>query len=308
MYRILVLYDVDGWAYHNRALALQKYAPEGFQVEIMPWTQLQRRRPPECDLIFNLDSAASRRWANAPHVVSWNSGPTGRVNLFNMCAKRADWVIFNNEDCWKSRSYPRSCCISNGVDTDIFKVTTPPSQREDVVFWTGSDSPKKGKGVELLLDAAPLLQRYGFTTEFHPVANAQSKSFSTEQMVQKYNEAAYVVCMSAEEATPNTTLEGMACGCVPVSTWVGNIREFHNGQNGVIVERSVESLVSGLIRARDDRVKLSESAIETMQQWSYGAPGFRSRLYFELFEALINRRMITPYSYRERMDANRYSA
>jgi hypothetical protein len=32
--RVLVLYDVDGWAYHNRALALQKYSPEGFDIRI----------------------------------------------------------------------------------------------------------------------------------------------------------------------------------------------------------------------------------------------------------------------------------
>jgi hypothetical protein len=32
--RVLIVYDVDGWAYHSRALALQQYSPEGFEIRI----------------------------------------------------------------------------------------------------------------------------------------------------------------------------------------------------------------------------------------------------------------------------------
>jgi hypothetical protein len=34
MIDVLILYDVNGWAYHFRALALQRYCPEGFRVRI----------------------------------------------------------------------------------------------------------------------------------------------------------------------------------------------------------------------------------------------------------------------------------
>ncbi len=34
MIDVLILYDVDGWAYHFRALALQRYCPAGFRVRI----------------------------------------------------------------------------------------------------------------------------------------------------------------------------------------------------------------------------------------------------------------------------------
>ena len=34
MIRVLIVYDVDGWAYHSRALALQQYSPAGFQIRI----------------------------------------------------------------------------------------------------------------------------------------------------------------------------------------------------------------------------------------------------------------------------------
>lgn len=34
MIQVLIVYDVDGWAYHSRAIALQKYSPEGFEIRI----------------------------------------------------------------------------------------------------------------------------------------------------------------------------------------------------------------------------------------------------------------------------------
>lgn len=33
MTRVRIIYSVEGWAYHNRALALQKYAPTGPEAE-----------------------------------------------------------------------------------------------------------------------------------------------------------------------------------------------------------------------------------------------------------------------------------
>jgi len=35
MTRILLVYDVEGWAWHRRCLALQKYAPADCEVEIL---------------------------------------------------------------------------------------------------------------------------------------------------------------------------------------------------------------------------------------------------------------------------------
>jgi hypothetical protein len=37
---VRVIYDVDGWAYHRRALALQRQAPDDLDVSIAP---LRRR-------------------------------------------------------------------------------------------------------------------------------------------------------------------------------------------------------------------------------------------------------------------------
>ena len=36
MYTIRLLYDVKGWAYYYRCLALKKYAPKDFQVTMGP--------------------------------------------------------------------------------------------------------------------------------------------------------------------------------------------------------------------------------------------------------------------------------
>ena len=43
MTQLLIIYDIDGWAYHFRALALARYAPPDFQVRIGAYDVAEER-------------------------------------------------------------------------------------------------------------------------------------------------------------------------------------------------------------------------------------------------------------------------
>lgn len=296
--RLLVLYDVPNWAYHYRAQAIQKYAPHDWNVEIRAWPEM--RDIPQHDIVFNLDTSMPRRWSNKPHIVSWNSDRHRRTERWEKTYRSADWVLINNKCAFEFYGRrERTCCISNGVDTDIFKVVTPIEQREQRVFWTGSANPEKRKGWDILQQAEPLLRENGFVPEFHPVESHRDAPFDQAGMVEAYNRSSYVVCLSQSEGTPNTSLEGMACGCVLVTTNVGNASELSPGLR-FGCRRDPEHLLLCLNVARDDRSTFSGWNSEAMKRhWSYGPPGNRAAYYFSLFRALVSGRQPDPFSYDE---------
>lgn len=279
--KLTILYDVEGWCYHSRALSLQKYAPDDFEVTVCKAGEYQGG----ADILFNLDYAYMVPVLDCIYVVSWNSDSKRRGERWNRTVRQADFVVVNNRECWEARGRAKgTCCISNGVDTDIFRSIVPISERPHRIFWTGSANPKKGKGYDILKAAEPELNRLGFETAFFPVDGHDSKPFTQAEMVEQYNKSSYVVCMSESEGTPNTSLEGMACGCVLVTTAVGNALEFLC-DCCVFVNRSVDSLVMNMLDARAFREKLSESGLREIQKrWSYSV---RASVYFGLFRRLI---------------------
>lgn len=301
MNRLLILIDVPNWAYAARARALAKYAPDDFLVTIAIWPELTAI-PPH-DLVFNLDSSILKRWSDKPHVLSWNSDPLRRRERWPRTHAFADWIICNNLAAYHSYGpAERTCAISNGIDADVFRVTMPIADRPDRVFWTGSANPAKAKGYDILNEAWPELERRGFEVAAFPVESAASAQFCTSEMVREYNRSGYVLCLSASDSTPNTTLEGMACGCCLVTTAVGNVLEFAVSSEpiGVIIERSATALISGMESARAMRVRMAEAGCRLMHsKWSYGPPGNRAQVYFDLFRRLIRSEPISPFSYTD---------
>ena len=308
MHRVAIIYDCDGWAYHRRALALQKYAPPDFRVDIVTIGKWEWSRGRQYDLVFNMEYAApgkgqrDRHCPRVPLVVSYNSDSARRSEFWTRCYHDADLLICNNMDVWDFHGRPeRTCCISNGVDTDVFRSVVPIEQREHRVFWCGSTSVKKGKGFDILRSAHRSLESLGFVPDFRPIDRIDERVLKTDPLVDLYNQCSYVACMSSTEGTPNFVTEAVACGAVAVSTNVGNIREWgRNRENCVLVERTAESLIEGLLYAREHRVRLSEAGRDELaSRWSYGEPGRRAEWYFAAFRRLLDGGTVRPFTFLE---------
>jgi glycosyltransferase involved in cell wall biosynthesis len=74
-------------------------------------------------------------------------------------------------------------------------------------------------------------------------------------MAELFRRAQVVVSPSTHDGTPNTVLEAMACGCLPVVGDIESLREWITpGVNGVLVEAGdpqalAEAIVQGLSQA-----------------------------------------------------------
>ena len=314
--RVLIVYDTMvitpsgkklGWAYYKRAEQLQMHAPDDIQCDLIGLHDMQKAKG--YDLVFNIDysGVGSRiiRGNNPGCVVvaSYNSDEMRRREFWHNVIYQVDFMICNNRSVWEFHKRANNTCnISNGVDTSRYRPIVPIQERPHRVLWCGSSAQKKGKGYQdVILPAQKELERLGFECDFRPINDINERVvYPEEKQIDWYNSGSYVVCASLTEGTPNTSLEGMACGCCLVSTLVGNIKECGvDGENFVRFHRCPDGLVEALAKARTDREKISANAVETMRGWSYGPPGNRAKYFWSLFRKLMNRESVRPFTFQE---------
>lgn len=105
-----------------------------------------------------------------------------------------------------------------------------------VVGWAGS-AKQPDKRLDVLLAAHPELVTVGPGTPRGELSQAEMPAF--------YNGIDIIACASDAEGDPRPLIEGMACGCFPVTVDVGIAPELvRHGENGLIVERSPEAFRS----------------------------------------------------------------
>jgi hypothetical protein len=305
--KALLVYDVHldtpkgriGWAYWRKQVAIARHAPPDFDVELCQYADIPWNRMQEFDCVLSMEYSAPlgrqftrRGIRGVVNITMFNKDSNSRFQLWKQAYEQSDFVICSTmnlfEHCGR---LPHTCHIANGVCTDTFNIQTHIQDREHRVWWRGSSNPKKTKGwSDILVPAIPKLEKLGFIVDFKPVNEiVPEQVLTTPEMIEAYNASSYAVCTSMSEGAPSSILEAAACGCVVVSTNVGNLPEWgENDVNCCVIPRSVDGLVEGLCRARENREKLSAAGAETMRsKWSYGAPGHRAQHFYSLLRRCI---------------------
>ena len=308
-HKVCLLYDRKGWAYWRRSMALQKYSPADFTVSLACGSVAPLVVPP-ADLYLQPSYNCTQRLRHYVRLNRWKSrivtnfttgwtreGPHEGKHHWDKFYRDADWIVFNNRAAWGLAGMPaRSNWISNGVDRDMYRVTVPPDDRQPRVLWCGSTYHTKKdkhdlKNYYTLLE--PLRQRLearGIPCDYRRIDAATygkhgAEWYTTDQMVEWYNTGTVYLCASDSEGTPNPALEAASCGCVLVSTAVGNMPELiQHGVNGLLVERAIdemEAAVVGAVERYRDWQPYIEAAIASWH-WAH-----RAQQYFDLFRKLL---------------------
>ena len=294
--KVLVVIDSAGWAYHRRALALQKFSPsDKWDVHIFESDGFVSGRCTvgEYSVVFLLDyvfadavrGRLNRENPGCKLAVSFNADEHRRRELFSHVAAIADAVVCVSLGRYQARgSVKNAVYIPNGIDVSVFKPKTPIAERADRVLWLSSDKAAFDKGLEVIREIEVPLKKAGFSTDFQVCRNGDRRMDQWD-MADRYNRAAYVLCLSKSEGTANLILEGAACGCVPVTTPVGQfVGVGTHGRDMVLVEPTAKSAMDGLKEARKNRESLSVGASETVRRFDYRTHAAR---YFDLFDRLV---------------------
>jgi glycosyltransferase involved in cell wall biosynthesis len=82
------------------------------------------------------------------------------------------------------------------------------------------------------------------------------------EMAGVFRRGQVVASISTHDGTPNTLLEGMACGCLPVAGDLDSIREWiKHGKNGLLVDpRDPASVANGILEGLENKNLRQEAA------------------------------------------------
>jgi glycosyltransferase involved in cell wall biosynthesis len=311
MYRLLIIADVEGWAYDRRAKAIRKYAPDDFEVDIAYIWNLEEFDFLKYDVVFNIEYACTTKVRNeiqkvnsqAVLISSHNADHRRCQERQAMSRRSADFIIYNNMEAYRHYgSVQGTCNISNGVDLEDFGCDG--NERRDVALWTGSHQ----KGLQdFLIPLQKSCKTLGF--DFHPVDGTgwdkqhgvnEEFVWPTPKMRAWYNSAKVVLCCSTTDATPNYVLEGMACGLVPVTTKVGNVMEFgEHGKNCVFTDRTIDGFAKAIEYAILNYDRMSRAAVRTISTWGWES---RSQIFYDLFRQLAEKQPVKPFTYRDKSE------
>jgi glycosyltransferase involved in cell wall biosynthesis len=297
-YTVRLLYDVDGWAYHRRCLALQKYAPDDFRVTIggIYGAEFKRRK---YDLALQLCYDSTDQLARHIKRGGYDIVLVSGLNIAWASARGhlekqqtfADWTVFNSRLAWSQAGEPeRTCYISNGVDREVFYPREDPARRTPKVLSIGSMFHRKNKGfVNILVDIEKRLQEYGVPCDFRCVdSHSKSKRMNQEEIAGWYNTGTIYLVASQREGTPNPALEAASSGCVVVATEVGNMPELITDRhNGRLVARDVGEIVDAILDCRDNYRQMWANMEPIIGSWHWKV---RAQEYYDLFRRLIDQR------------------
>ncbi len=281
--RIAIISDVRTWAWARKAEALRVHLGDQFEIQI---AHLYDARPDPlpkgCDLYSTFEVFQTRQLPpGLPYVTgmtahvwkTWEQqhGPgTVRKWARGALAFHANSRLLEAE--MRALLKRPICYVPNGVDESFFRRTRARgSSGKLVVGWVGKPNPRKG--ADIVAQACALAG-----VELRKVDRTHRNALSPENMREFYQDLHVLAVASDMDGTPNPALEAAACGVAIVSNRIGNMPEFLDGNNGRLVERSVESLAAA-IRKIDvpDAVRMGEAARATIEAgwtWRHQAPAY----------------------------------
>lgn len=294
-YYIRLLYDIEGWAYFNRCVALQKYKPIDFCVDIGS-NYGDAFKNKKYDLVLQnafsyskpLRECLIKHKYNMILVSVYTVGAGYADSWLDGAIKHSDYVIVNSISMFeKYGKHPKTFPISNGVDLDIFKIRKPIEIRKPKVLWVGSIGHRKIKNYDsIIVPLGQMLNNDGIQHDFRLVNSCGKDRMNQEQMSYWYNTGNIYIVASKVEGTPNPLIESSGCGCVPVSTRVGNAPELiKDGYNGYLCDTNIQSLYEGIKKAITNYQTLAINMQQEIQQWNWK---IRSQQYYDFFRKVIN--------------------
>ncbi len=239
----LLVYDVDGWAWHNKAIAIKKYMPKQYfeNVRIMNISRFKKSAREEiskANAIHIFGFKQGSRWASkcSTTIASHYSFANARKENARLLNRYRAIAAVNQElyDDLKKYAGGLVWCVPNGVDTEIYNSQGRKDNNKLVVGWVGK--PMWDIGWKRVTNYLEYMGMGGMwpelkkrisaipNVEVREVAHLSGTALSTEEMVNFYRGIDIFICTHYKCGTPNPAFEAAACGCCVITTPCGDFK------------------------------------------------------------------------------------
>lgn len=290
--RVLIVADVQGWAFDRIVHGLRKYCRtwkvgacylrenpvidhRGYDVilYLCDWLldPLYSNKLPREKVVL-----AIRQAGDIGHAAYQTPGELERIASILAVSNQGLWLKYKG-------MHSQARVAPGGVDTEVFRYTQHQSHNPPRVGYAGSFRcwGKDFRGLDILEEAC---NRLGY--DWRP-ALREDRMRSVEEMVRYYQtEIDIYADLSKTAGRQNGLLEAGACGLPIVSSDAGIARELIvDGLNGYICDRTADELKNALSKTCTLRAELGQSIRKTIDiHWSWNV---QALLFEDLFDEIL---------------------
>ena len=274
--RILVYYDVEGWAWYHKAVAIKANLQPEYHVDITAHDSPDVAKQYDYVIVFGYYMLDVLKGVAPEKILLGlsNNGPRYIENTRKALEeKRAVAGLANSKigyDLLQGAGKIFLC--ENGVDTVFHHPPVHPAT-DFSLCWVGNPNSDVDKGLDLITEACSVAN---VPLHFHTwdASKGDTSGVRPREVLRNslYWQSTAFVCASVYDGTPNPALESLACGLPVITTRVGNMPEvIVDGKNGFFVDRNVSGIASAIEQLRDsDLVEMSRAARESVApDWSW---------------------------------------
>src|SRR3990167_1079970 len=314
--RVLIVTDKPDWSYWQIAQAIQRHNTDpDLTIDIMAlkgheseFLSVEKRYSSVLIMGFQMAQSRSMRWALDGD--RWKTGihsahsfdpdllttpdddvaPPWPLILFLRKFRGVNVVsdrlhrLFSDEKLNNAPTHPEykvhPIYTPNGVDTDLFKPTTPLSMEGPLrVGFAGTAKGIHDRRKGLREYAIPACEKAG--VELVAAVARTETALPPSAMPAFHNSYDVFLLPSSSEGFSIALLEAAACGRLVISTRVGGSTELiRDGVNGFLVDRTVDAIADRLRGLRDNRKQMQEigaamrQKVEKLWSWKVRAPAW----------------------------------
>lgn len=290
--RIALVPHTRDWSYDFTARALVQHLCDRFEFEVFHSDTLDTLVPRAFDLIVDfwwrggLERRFGQRVVKQVSSHRWGREKYGCLDakaLIDGHLRRAGGVIVPSARLASELvGAPHLTIGPKGFHPETFGDEQRRRGSDLVVGWAGNQT-APDKRLEIIRSAWPGLR--------------MASDLPYDAMPRWYNSIDVITCASDAEGDPRPLIEGMACGCFPVTTDVGIVPELvQHGRNGLVVERSSRAFAEAFAWCRENPELVRAAGRENARAmlatrtWASVAPAWG-----DAFDAAIARAKLPPY-------------
>lgn len=267
---ICFVYDVEGWAFYNKALNLKKNLEHKYNIFLERYDKVD---PQKFDLIIYFSILSTSKQIDysksACGITSFKkTNDFSKLSSFN-------WV-FSNDKTLFDRLKGKKWYLPNGVDCSFFKGRIRDQKKDMVLGLVGAKKYSEHKGLGRMCKVYDNLLKQGFAIKKDFLfPDVRTKKKTHRDMIKYYEGIDIFLVSSVSEATPNPLLEAMSMGipCISNNTGMASLL-IEDGKTGFLVKEfddleSYEDKIKILLRNPSLYKEISKGAIVKIQEYDW---------------------------------------